>query len=128
MRLDHGQLPTDHLVQSLVLAALAAFARDVPSPSADDDHIRSGVIAAIGQAVRRPCRLNVVVREGTVSLTGVIKSDIARRAAIVAAENGPGVRKVQDYFYVYPPSEEDLGGGDFVSLQEQPSTADDEPL
>jgi hypothetical protein len=27
-----------------------------------------------------------------------------------------------------PPPEEDLGGGDFVSLQEQPSTRDDEPL
>jgi hypothetical protein len=29
---------------------------------------------------------------------------------------------------VYPPPEEDLGGGDIVSLQEQPSTIDDEPL
>jgi hypothetical protein len=27
-----------------------------------------------------------------------------------------------------PPAEEDLGGGDICSLQEQPSTADDEPL
>jgi CBS-domain-containing membrane protein len=116
------------VTRSDFLAALADLARDVPNPSADDDHIRDGVIAAIGQAVRRPCRLNVVVREGTVSLRGVIKSDTARRAAIVAAENVPGVKKVQDYFYVYPPPEEDLGGGDFVSLQEQPSTTDDEPL
>jgi hypothetical protein len=27
-----------------------------------------------------------------------------------------------------PPAEEDLGGGDICSLQEQPSTDDDEPL
>lgn len=28
----------------------------------------------------------------------------------------------------YPPPEEDLGGGDVCSLQEQPSTEDDTPL
>ena len=27
-----------------------------------------------------------------------------------------------------PPAEEDFGGGDICSLQEQPSTDDDEPL
>jgi hypothetical protein len=27
-----------------------------------------------------------------------------------------------------PPAEEDLGGGDICSLQEQPSTDDDQPL
>jgi hypothetical protein len=27
-----------------------------------------------------------------------------------------------------PPSEEELGGGDICSLEEQPSTADDKPL
>jgi len=27
-----------------------------------------------------------------------------------------------------PPYEEDLGGGDICSLEEQPSTADDKPL
>ena len=53
-----------------------------------------------------------------------------REAAPVAAENVPGVRKVLDNLEAraYPPPEEDLGGGDIVSLQEQPSTADDEPL
>ena len=70
------------VTRSDFLAALADLARNVPSPSADDDHIRSGVIAAIEQAVRRPCRLNVVVREGAVSLSGVIKSDTARRATV----------------------------------------------
>jgi hypothetical protein len=47
------------------------------------------------------------------------------------AENVPGVRQVLDHLRVsapHPPGEEDYGGGDFVSLQRQPSTADDEPL
>ena len=83
------------------------------------------------QAAWRPCKLKVTVLDGIVSLSGVVNSDNARRAAIVAAENVPGVKKVLDKLCdarSYPPPEEDLGGGDFVSLQEQPSTIDDEPL
>jgi len=75
-----------------------------------------------------PCRLNVMVRDGVVSLGGVVKSEKARQAAIVAAENVPDVKKVQNHLCIYPSPEDDLGGGDFVSLQEQPSTQDDEPL
>jgi CBS domain-containing protein len=119
------------VTRSDFLAALAELARDAPQPSADDDHIRDAVMAAMGHSVWRPCRLNVVVRDGVVSLSGVVKNEKARQAAIVAAENVPGVRKVHDYICdarAYPPPEEDLGGGDFVSLQEQPSTTDDEPL
>jgi hypothetical protein len=119
------------VTRSDFLPAVADLARDVPSPSADDDHIRSGVMAAIDQAAWRPCRLNVIVRDGIVSLRGVIKNGAARQAAIIAAENVPGVKKVHDHLYdarAYPPPEEDFGGGDFVSLQEQPSTVDDEPL
>jgi CBS domain-containing protein len=113
------------------LAAVADLGRDVASPSADDDDIRRAVSAAIGQAVWRPYRLNVTVRDGIVSLRGVVKGNNARRAAIIAAENIPGVKQVLDHLSdarAYPPPEEDLGGGDFVSLQEQPSTLDDEPL
>jgi CBS domain-containing protein len=113
------------------LAVVADLARTAQGPSGDDDDVREGVLAAIGQAVWRPCRLNVTVRDGIVTLRGIVKNDIARRAAVVAAENVPGVSKVLDHLSdarAYPPPEEDLGGGDFVSLQEQPSTTDDEPL
>jgi CBS domain-containing protein len=113
------------------LPAVVHFARNIPEPTADDDHVRREVIAAISQASWRPCRFNVTVRNGTVSLGGIIGSENARKAAIVAAENVPGVKKVLDCLsdaHAYPPSEEEFGGGDFVSLQEQPSTTDDEPL
>jgi CBS domain-containing protein len=120
------------VTRSDFLATIADFARNVPSPSADDDNIRSAVIAAIGQAAWRPCGFKVTARGGNVSLSGVIRNNNARRAAIVAAENVPGVKKVFDHLSqapaAYPPAEEDYGGGDFVSLQEQPSTTDDEPL
>jgi CBS domain-containing protein len=55
------------------LPALAELARQVAAPSADDDRIRSRVIATIEQAVWRPRRLNVMVRDGIVSLGGVVK-------------------------------------------------------
>jgi len=72
--------------------------------------------------------MNVDVQDGVVSLRGSVKSDKARRAAIIAAENVPGVSKVEDDLTIYPAPEEAYGGGDFVSLQEETSGADDQPL
>lgn len=119
------------LTRADFLPVVADLAHSVPGPSANDDHVRSEVTAALRRAPWRPCPLNVTVRDGIVSLSGVVKNERARKAAIVAAENVAGVRKVHDYLSVtpaHPPAEEDFGGGDFVSVQEQPSTADDEPL
>jgi CBS domain-containing protein len=118
------------VTRSDFLATVADLARHAPSPSADDDHLRAQVVAAIDGAAWGPCRLKVTARDGVVILSGVVASKNARQAAIVAAENVPGVKKVLDNLETraYPPPEEDLGGGDIVSLQEQPSTADDEPL
>lgn len=121
-----------HLVgivtKSDLLRAVATLARDIPDPTADDDHIRSAIIAAIGGAHWSPCRFNVIVRNGIVHLSGIITDERCRQAAIVAAENVPGVRQVHDELVGYPPPETDLGGGDFVSVQEEPSTRDDAPL
>ncbi len=118
------------VTRSDFLPTLADLARHAPSPSADDDRTRDQVIAAIEGAAWAPCRLKVTARDGIVSLSGVVVSQNARRAAVVAAENVPGVQKVIDNLEarIYPPAEEDLGGGDIVSLQAEPSTTDDEPL
>jgi CBS domain-containing protein len=119
------------VTRSDFLAAVRELARHARHLPGDDDRIRSAVLAEIEQAAWRPCKLKVGVRDGIVSLSGSISNDNSRQAAIIAAENVPGVRKVLDNFCDardYPPPEEDLGGGDFVSLQQQPSTVDDEPL
>ena len=112
------------------LATVADLARHAPGPSVDDERIREQVIAAMEGAAWGPCRLKVTARDGVVTLSGVVASKNTRQAAIVAAENVPGVKKVLDNLEAraYPPPEEDLGGGDIVSLQEQPATVDDEPL
>lgn len=119
------------VTRSDFLPAVARLARNSPPSTGEDDRIRSEIVAEIGQAAWRPCKLKVTVSDGVVNLSGIVKDDNARRAAIIAAENVPGVRSVCEDFVdatEYPPPEEDLGGGDIVSLQEQPSTSDDEPL
>jgi len=111
------------------LSAIANLSLGAGSSDADDQ-IRRAVIAALSQACWRPCALNVSVHEGVVVLRGTIASDNARKAAVVAAENVRGVKQVDDRLSQvgYPPSEQDYGGGDFVSLQTEPSTDDDQPL
>jgi len=116
------------ITRSDFLIAVASMARQLADASADDAQIQAEVQAALRKAPWRPCRLGVTVRDGVVSLRGIVKKESARKAAIIAAQNVAGVRKVRDLLGVHPPPEEEFGGGDFVSLQEEPSTTDDEPL
>ncbi len=112
------------------LTAIANLSLDNQPSSGADDEIRAQVVTALSQAAWRPCGLNVSIHDGVVTLRGTVRSDNARKAAIIAAENIPGVRRVEDQLskLTRPAPEEDYGGGDIVSLQEEPSTADDEPL
>ena len=68
-----------------LLQAVASLAREIPDPTADDDHIRSRVIAAIEKNDWSPFGLNVIVRDGIVHLSGVITDESSRQAAMVAA-------------------------------------------
>lgn len=80
-----------------LLQAVAGLVRDIPDPTADDDHIRHRVVAAIEKNDWSPFGLNVIVRDGIVHLSGVITEERSRQASIVAAENVAGVRKVHDH-------------------------------
>ena len=113
------------------MPAVARLSQHQQTVLESDDQIRSAVIAAMENAPWAPYGLNVSVKEGVVGLRGVVKGGHARQAAIVAAENVAGVKKVEDRLCDggnYPPPEDDYGGGDIVSLQEETSTTDDEPL
>jgi CBS domain-containing protein len=116
------------VTRSNLVQAVAHLARHVPQPTDDDDGIRKKVTTAIESTKWSPDRLTVMVRDGVVTLFGLVKNEPSRRAAIVAAENVPGVTNVHDCLLTFPPPEEGLGGGDFASLREEPPTADDAPL
>jgi CBS domain-containing protein len=80
-----------------LLQAVASLARDVPDPTADDDHIRDHVMTSIENTEWGPFGLGVVVSDGIVHLNGVITNEQSREATIVAAENVAGVKKVHDH-------------------------------
>ncbi|MDE2064161.1 MAG: CBS domain-containing protein [Bradyrhizobium sp.] len=85
------------ITRTNLLQAVADLARDVPDPTADDDHIRDRIIKVMETVDWRPIGLNVIVRDGIVHLSGSLLDERARQAAIVAAENVEGVRKVHDH-------------------------------
>jgi CBS domain-containing protein len=80
-----------------LLQAVAGLARDVPDPTADDDHIRNHIIASVEKADWAPFGLGVIVLNGVVDLSGVITNEHSREATIVAAENVSGVTTVHDH-------------------------------
>ena len=83
--------------RSNLLQAVAGLAREVPDPTADDDHIRDRIIATIERTGWMPFGLNVIVHNGVVHLNGVITDERWRKAAIVAAETVGGVKEVHDH-------------------------------
>jgi CBS domain-containing protein len=101
------------VTRSNLLQAVAGLARDVPDPTADDDHIRDRIIGAIEKADWAPFGLSVIVFNGVVHLSGVIINEYAREAAVVAAENVSGVTKVHDHLcWVEPMSGMYLNSGE----------------
>jgi hypothetical protein len=80
-----------------LLQAVAGLTRDVPDPTADDDHIRNRIISSIEKFDWAPSGLGVIVVNGVVHLSGIITNEKSREATIVAAENVSGVTKVHDH-------------------------------
>jgi hypothetical protein len=80
-----------------LVQAVLDLAREVPDPTADDDHIRDRIHAVIEKNDWKPSGFAVVVRNGIVHLSGIITDERSRQATIVAAENVSGVRKVHDH-------------------------------
>ena len=100
-----------------LLQPVAGLAREVPDPTADDDHIRNRVIDALEKNDWCPFGLGVVVKDGIVHLSGVITEERSRQAAVVAAETVEGVKKVHDHLcwvdtmsgiYLNSPEDEEL--------------------
>lgn len=102
------------VTRSNLLQAVASMAREIPDPTANDDHIRHRLTRMVNAADWRPIGFDVTVRNGAVHLHGIITTDKARQATIVAAENTAGVKEVHDHlcfvdsysgFYVESPED-----------------------
>jgi CBS domain-containing protein len=100
-----------------LLQAVASLAHQIPDPTADDDHIRSRIIEALGKNDWCPHGLTVLVQDGIVHLGGIITDERSRQATIVCTENVAGVKKVHDHLcwvepmsglYFIAPEDEDL--------------------
>jgi CBS domain-containing protein len=113
------------VTRSNLVQAVAHFDRGAPRPTDDDDHIRDKITAALERPNWSPSRLNVLVQDGVATLFGFVANEQSRRATIVAAENVPGVRNVRDCLSKFPPPEDESGGGDIASLEEESPTEDD---
>ena len=92
-----GKILKGIVTRSNLLQAVASLAHEIPDPTADDDHIRDRIIRTVNKADWRPVGFEVTVRKGVVHLHGIITTDQARQATIVAAENTAGVKKVHDH-------------------------------
>lgn len=84
------------VTRSNLLQAVASMAHEIPDPTADDDHIRERILRTVDKTDWRPIGFEVTVRNGVVHLHGIITTDEARQATIVAAENTAGVKQVHD--------------------------------
>lgn len=102
------------VTRSNLLQAVASIAHEIPDPTADDDHIRDRITRTVNATDWRPIGFEATVRKGIVHLHGMITTDEARQATIVAAQNTAGVKEVHDHlcfvdsysgFYVESPED-----------------------
>ncbi|MDN5001327.1 CBS domain-containing protein [Bradyrhizobium sp. GCM10027634] len=114
-----GKAPVGIVTRTNVLQAVASLVHEIPDPTADDEHIRERITRAVNATDWRPIGFEVSVRKGVVHLHGLITTDEARQAAIVAAENTAGVKEVHDHlcfvdtysgFYIEPPEDVKAAG------------------
>jgi len=81
-----------------LLYALANIARDAKPVSLDDRAIRERLLAELERQSWAPTgSLDIMVRDGVVQLRGTITDERERQATVVAAENIPGVKRVEDH-------------------------------
>lgn len=84
-----------------MLRAVALRPDDVPADAIDDRVIRDRIAEELGKQTWAPRgAVDFWVRRGVVELRGTVSDERVRRAIKVAAENVPGVRKVNDEIQV----------------------------
>ncbi len=92
-----GNKITGIITRSNLLRAFAGFMHEAPPASADDNAIRLKLIDEMKKQPWAPLAVtDIDVSNGVVKLSGVVLDDRQRGALRVAAENIPGVKRVED--------------------------------
>lgn len=109
-RIKHVPVTRDGTLVGIVsranlLRAMASLAGEVVPAAASDDGIRKTLLAEFARQPWVPqISTNIIVRNGVVHLWGVIFDEEQRQAMIVAAENVPGVKGVEDHLVWVEPT------------------------
>ena len=81
-----------------LLRALASIAGEAAPVSADDSAIRERLLDELNKQSWAPVSMiSVIVRNGVVQLSGALTDERQRQGIHVAAENIPGVKKIEDH-------------------------------
>ena len=85
---------------NLIQALAADKSARKPARPSDDSTIREQLLEELQRQPWWQVSSNLIVTDGIVHYWGIIDSEDERQAARVAAENVPGVRKVQDHRFI----------------------------
>ena len=92
-----GQQMVGIVTRANLVRALARVAKQLPSASTDDATICRRLLSHLDQQKWAPTgSIGIAVTDGIVTLSGTITDERERQALCVAAENTPGVKKVED--------------------------------
>jgi len=97
--IDQGRL-VGIVSRANLLQALASAAH-VSAPSADDKTLRERILTELAAQPWAPdWRENIVVKDGVIHLWGSVSTESQHHALLVAAQNVPGVKGVEDHVTV----------------------------
>jgi CBS domain-containing protein len=98
-----------------LLHALARLSGEAKPAVADDRAIREHLLAELQAEKWAPlATIDIIVRDGVIDLWGSITDERARQALVVAAENVPGVKAVNDHLVWVEP----MSGLTFLAPEE----------
>ena len=93
------------ITRANLMRALATLALAERPTAADDTAIRERLLAELKSQRWAPIGLmDVVVKDGVVKLSGALTDERERQAIRIAAENIPGVKKVEDHLVWIEPN------------------------
>lgn len=93
-----GQSLAGIVTRANLLHALASVAHEITPSPANDSGIRERIVAELKQQSWAPlAMIDVIVRNGVVTLSGVVTDERQRQALRVVCENVAGVKKIEDH-------------------------------